>query len=418
MPGLRPHAYHLAAAVLAALGGSAPATAAVHDVHTHRFDNGLTLHVATGHAAPVAAVQAWVGVGAADEATDEAGLAHLVEHMLFKGSAGYATGELVRAIEHGGGELNAWTALDHTVYHAVLASAHVDVAVHALGDALVDPRLERHELAREREVVLEEIRQGSDDPARGVAQCLFSTAFVHHPYRRPVIGTAAQLARVDDRGVLAFFRRHYVADNLTLVVTGDVDPARVQRSVGRRFAAMPTGRPARARPLEPAQAAPRITWAEREVGEAYVAVGFHVPPLRHPDAAALDVAALLLGQNESARLPRALRDRAGLATSAHASLHALRDPGLLVLSATGPRRAADTLVGRLAGEAVALATEVTADELERARIAAEAAYAEQQMKDIKSGARNNGQTAAMKGVMHLVNDEEIKAIAEYVSKLK
>ncbi|HEY0991693.1 MAG TPA: pitrilysin family protein, partial [Kofleriaceae bacterium] len=136
----------------------------------------------------MAAVQAWVAVGSADEAPHEAGVAHLIEHMLFKGSARYGLGELVRTIERAGGEINAWTAFDHTVYHAVLGGDGVDTALHALGDALIEPRVDPGELAREREVILEEIRQRSDDPARSVAQSLFATAFVAHPYRRPVIG--------------------------------------------------------------------------------------------------------------------------------------------------------------------------------------------------------------------------------------
>jgi zinc protease len=153
MPGPAPRAYHLAAA-LVALGPSVAALAAVQDVHTHRFDNGLTLHIAPGHPAPVAAVQAWLGVGSADEAADEAGLAHVVEHMLFKGSAGYGLGELASAIERGGGEINAWTSFDHTVYHAVLESEHVDAAIHALGAALIEPLVDPDDLAREREVIL------------------------------------------------------------------------------------------------------------------------------------------------------------------------------------------------------------------------------------------------------------------------
>src|SRR5215470_6465715 len=134
---------------------------------------------------------------------------------------------------------------DHTVYHAVLGADHVDAAIHALGDALIEPLVDPEELAREREVVLEEIRQGSDDPARAVAQGLFATAFVAHPYRRPVIGTAETVRRIGERELLEFFRGYYVADNLTLVVAGDVDPERVRRSVGRRFRAMPSGRPLR-----------------------------------------------------------------------------------------------------------------------------------------------------------------------------
>jgi zinc protease len=394
MPGPRPRAYDLAAAMLVALCASR-AVAAVHDLHTHRFDNGLTLHVAAGHPAPVAAVQAWVGVGSADETTHETGVAHVIEHMLFKGSAGYGLGELVRAIERGGGEINAWTAFDHTVYHAVLAADHIDAAIHALGDALIEPRVDPGELAREREVILEEIRQGSDDPARSVAQSLFATAFVAHPYRRPVIGTAESVGRIGERELLAFFRSHYVADNLTLVVCGDVDPERVQRSIGRRFRAMPSGRPARRVAVEPPQTGPRASCVHREVGEAHLAVGFHVPAVRHPDLAALDVAAILLGQSESARLSRMLRHDSRV-TSAHASLHALRDPGLLVLSATARPSDTPRTIGALVDHGVALADELTPDELDKARIAVESAYV-RQLETAQGRARTLGWHAAVAG---------------------
>ncbi|HEX2691230.1 MAG TPA: pitrilysin family protein [Kofleriaceae bacterium] len=370
--------------------------ATVHDVHTHRFENGLTLHVASGHPVPVAAVQAWVGVGSADEVAQEAGVAHIVEHMLFKGSAGYELGELVRAIEHGGGEINAWTALDHTVYHAVLGRDHLDAAIHALGDALVEPRVDPEELAREREVILEEIRQGGDDPARSVAQSLFATAFVTHPYRRPVIGTAESVARIGEREIVEFFRRYYVADNLTLVVAGDVDPARVQRSVERRFRTMPSGRPVRRAWVEPPQHGPRAACAHRDVSEAYLAIGFHVPAMRHPDVAPLDVAAILLGQSESARLPRVLRDRDQLVTSAYANLHALRDPGLLVLSATARPGDAPRSIAALIDRSVSLCEELSSGELEKARISVESAFV-RQLETAQGRARSLGWHATVAG---------------------
>lgn len=364
-------AYNFAAAVLVA--GCGIASAAVQDVHTHRFDNGLTLHVAPGHPSPVVAVQAWVGVGSADEPAPIAGIAHAVEHMLFKGSSDYGLGELTRAIEAGGGEINAWTAYDHTVYHAVLGADHTDGAIDALGDTLLAPRVDPAELAREREVILNEIRQGADDPARSVAQSLFATAFVAHPYRRPVIGTADSVRQLRESQLVEFFRSYYVADNLTLVVAGDVDPEHVRRSVERRFRAMPAGRPARCHPAEPRQTAPRASCTHRDVAEAYVSVGFHVPAARHPDLAALDVAAILLGQNESARLPRTLlRDQ--LATSVYANVHALRDPGLFVLSATTREANAQAAVGALVEHSLALSDALSTEELDKARIAAETGF--------------------------------------------
>ena len=379
-------AYHF---LLAALAGAA----AVHDVETHRLDNGLVLHVAAGHPAPVVAVQAWVGVGSADEAPAQAGIAHAVEHMLFKAAG---IGKLSRAIESSGGEVNAWTSFDHTVYHAVLGGDEADAAIDALGSALVAPRVEADELAREREVILEEIRQGSDDPARSVAQSLFATAFVSHPYRRPVIGTADSVTRLGERELVEMIRSYYVADNMTLVVAGDVDPARVKRSVERRFRTMPSGRPQRHSLDEPPQTAPRAVAAFRDVSEAYLAVGFHVPPARHPDIAALDVTAILLGETESARLPRRLRDEEQIVTGAHAHVHALRDPGLLVLSATSRPRSARATVGALANHALALADELSADELEKARIAAEAGFV-RQLETAQGRARMLGWNATVAG---------------------
>jgi zinc protease len=367
MPALGCRAYHAVLVAVVFGGGHA-----VNDVTTTRFDNGLTLHVAAGHTAPVAAVQAWVGVGSADEGPAQAGLAHVVEHMLFKGGD-----PLARSIESKGGEVNAWTAFDHTVYHAVVGRDHAGAAIDALGSALLEPGLDADELAREREVILEEIRHGADDPARSVAQSLFATAFAHHPYRRPVIGTPDSVRRFRDRDLVEFFRSYYVADNLTLVVAGDVDVEHVRRSVDRRFRAMPSGRPMRRATVEPAQTGPRAVTAMREVGEAYVSVGFHVPAARHPDVAALDVAAILLGQSESARLPRLLRDRDQLVTSAYAHVHALRDPGLLVLSATSRAANAQSSVGGLVDRTLDLVDEVTTDELDKARIAAETGFLRQ-----------------------------------------
>ncbi len=408
MPILTWRAYHFGAAALAVC------FAAVQDVHSYRLDNGLALHVAPGHASPVVAIQAWVGVGSADETPAQAGFAHVVEHMLFKGSSDYGLGELTRAIGAGGGEINAWTSYDQTVYHAVLGRDHLDTAIDALGDALTAPRVDRDELEREREVILEEIRQGADDPARSVAQSLFATAFVSHPYRRPVIGTSDSVRRVGDRELVDFFRNYYVADNVTLVVAGDVDPQRVRRAVARRFTAMPAGRPARQVATEPAQTEPRSAAVFREVSEAYLAVGFHVPSARHPDLAALDVAAIVLGQSESARLPRVLRDRDQVATSAHAHVHALRDPGLFVLSATSRPRDAGKAVGALVDQTLALADSLEPDDLDRARIAVETSLV-RQLETAQGRARSLGWHAVVTGDPHFghVYVDRIRAVRRH-----
>ncbi|MGE5184450.1 MAG: M16 family metallopeptidase, partial [Acidobacteriota bacterium] len=169
-----------------------------------------------------------------------------------------------------------------------------------------------------------------------------------------------------------------------------------RRSVERRFRAMPSGRPDRRTVHEPPQTSPRAVAAFRDVSEAYVAVGFHVPPARHPDIAALDVTAILLGESESARLPRQLRDKDQIVTGAHAHVHALRDPGLLVLSATTRANSARATVGALANEALALADELSADELDKARIAAEAGFV-RQLETAQGRARTLGWNATVAG---------------------
>jgi zinc protease len=389
VPPVPARAYHcLLAAFAVAL--------AVHDLETHRFGNGLTLHVAPGHPAPVVAVQAWIAAGSADEPPAHAGVAHVVEHMLFKGGTKYPGGELTRVIERAGGELNAWTSLDQTVYHAVLGRDQLDVALDVLAAALTAPVVDRDELAREREVILEEIRQGSDDPMRALSQSLFATAYVEHPYRRPVIGNAESVARLGERDLIEFFRRHYTGENTTLVIAGDVDVARVRRAIEKRFAAMPSGRCERASANEPEQGEPRAVYIDREVAEAHLAVGFHVPVARHPDLAAVDVAAILLGEGDAARLSRRLRDDAGLVTGVAAHVHALRDPGLLVLSATTPPRHALRALGALVEQASMLADDLTEGELERARLTVEAGFV-RQLETAQSRARMVGWNSTIAG---------------------
>ena len=313
--------------------------------------------------------------------------------------AATALGELTRAIEAGGGEINAWTAFDHTVYHAVLGRDHVDGAIDALGDALIAPRVDPDELAREREVILEEIRQGTDDPARTrraepvrdrVRRAPVSPPGDRHRRER----RAARRARAGRVLPQLLRRRQPDARRRRRCRSGSA----CERSVERRFRAMPAGRPGAARrDRAGADRAARELHACATSARRTSSVGFHVPSARHPDLAALDVAAILLGQSESARLPRLLRDRDQLATSAYANVHALRDPGLLVLSATArARRRATPRSARSSITASRSPTTLTSDELDKARIAAETAFV-RQLETAQGRARSLGWHATVAG---------------------
>src|SRR5215213_7761280 len=175
-----------------------------------RLDNGLTVLLQENHAAPVVAFQAWVGVGSADEGPGEEGIAHVFEHMLFKGTEQRGVGRIAQEVEAAGGDINAWTSFDQTVYHLVLASRYFDTGLDILADAVQRSSFDPGELAKELEVVLEEIKQGEDSPSRTVTQALFSTAFTEHPYRRPVIGWEKTVRSLTRERLLTFFRRWYV----------------------------------------------------------------------------------------------------------------------------------------------------------------------------------------------------------------
>src|SRR5688572_11160548 len=172
-----------------------------------RLDNGLTVLLHENHAAPVVAFQAWVGVGSADETSDEAGIAHVFEHMLFKGTERRGVGQIANDVEAAGGDINAWTSFDQTVYHLVLASRYFDTGLDILADAVQHSSFDPVELERELKVVLEEIKQGEDAPSRVVTQALFTTAYAKHPYRRPVIGNEKTVKKLTREKLLEFFGR-------------------------------------------------------------------------------------------------------------------------------------------------------------------------------------------------------------------
>ncbi len=301
------------------------------------LSNGLTVLLAESHAAPVAAIQAWVRVGSADETADETGLAHLHEHMLFKGTARRGPGEIARDVEARGGEINAWTSYDETVYHLVLASEFLGDGLDILSDALQASTFDAAELARETEVVCEEIKRSEDMPSRKISRDLFGLSYEAHPYRRPVIGTEQSVRSFDRPKILSFYRRHYTPSSIVLSVVGDFEEkaalALVERRWGGDFGTPGVASP-RQRAPEPEQREARFRLTVDDVREAHLSFGWHVPGLKHQDIPALDLLAIVLGQGDSSRLALNVKRRLQLATEAYAYCYTPMDPGLFVVGAT------------------------------------------------------------------------------------
>ncbi len=366
--------------------------------HVYQLDNGLTVVVREDHFAPVVALQMWVKAGAADERDEEAGVAHVHEHMLFKGTDRRAVGEIAATIESAGGQINAWTSWDQTVYHVVVASRHADTALDVLADAVRHSSFDPTELKRELAVVLEEWKRGQDSPGRRIFDALFATAFTRHPYGRPVIGTERSIQGLTREKVLAFFRRFYAPNNMVLVVVGDIDPDHLREQVERLlgdFEPHPIERPER--PVEPEQQEMRFRTERMQVQEAHLALGFHIPSATHEDAPVLDVLAFVLGEGESSRLYRRLVAETQLARSVSAYAYTPPDPGLLVVSASleaeDMAKAYDAIVGELAR---LRNEEVSEEELERARVNLEADFVFQ-AETVQGQARELGYAVVIHG---------------------
>lgn len=311
-----------------------------HRLVKRTTSTGLTILALESKAAPVVAIQVWVGVGSADETPAEAGLAHVHEHMLFKGTlkdgvVRRGVGQIAAEIEGAGGEVNAWTSYDQTVYHVVIAKDFFATGLDVLADAVQHSAFDEGELARELEVILEEIKRSEDSPGSRVSKALFASAFTQHPYHRPVIGYRDVVAGFKRENVATFFDAHYRADRLTVVVVGDIDADRAVLDVERAFSdAKPGARALPERAVEPAQTGLRVKGLVDDVEESHLSIGFRGPSLLDPRTPALDVMSVILGTGESSRLTRTIKRDQKLVNEVYAYAYTPKDPGLFVVGAT------------------------------------------------------------------------------------
>jgi len=333
--------------------------------------NGLTLLLREARNAPVAELQFWIRVGAADERPGEEGLAHFHEHMLFKGTQRRGVGEIAGEIESVGGQINAFTSFDVTVYHVTLPSDALPTGLDVLADAFRFSSFDPTEIEREVEVVLEEIRRAQDTPEDVLGDALFSTVYSNHPYGRPILGPPENVATFDRKKLVAFFSRWYRPYNLTIVGVGDFDARQFARRIERTFAGGTLKGPKKPnkRAKEATQKALRSKLLTRPFERAHLEIAFPCVGFDHPDAPLLDLLAYILGEGDSSRLVRELKERDGLVDQIHASCYTPRDPGIFGISAVlDPAHCEDT-IRAMASHAQRLGRErVRDEELERARI--------------------------------------------------
>lgn len=341
-----------------------------HSATVTTLSNGLTIIVQEDHSAPVASVQAWCGTGSINE--DEqlgAGLSHLLEHMLFKGTTKRGSNEIAQAVQDVGGYINAYTSFDRTVYWIDVPKAGTSAAIDVLADAMMNSTLPVEEFAKEQEVIRREFAMGFDDPDRMAGQLLFATAYQAHPYRLPVIGLMDIFNQITHADLQAYYKRRYVPNNITFVVVGDVATKAVRDQLETFF----KGHPARPLkpvylPAEPKQLGTREVHQEFATELTRVSLSWHIPALTHPDVPALDLLSTILGDGRSSRLYRRVREEAGLVYGISAYSYTPGDPGILGIDATTDpekRIATQEMILQIIDEVAA--SGVTADELAKAK---------------------------------------------------
>ena len=252
-------------------------------VHCEQLPNGLTVVLHETDTAPVAEFQIWARAGSADERDDERGLAHFLEHMLFKGTARRGLGEIAGEVEGAGGRINAYTSHDVTVYHATTPSDAFETGVDVLCDAVLHSTFDPDEIAREIEVVLEEIRRSDDSPGSVLSNAVFDTAFAEHPYRHPILGTRESVAGFDRARVRRFYDRWYAPDNLVAIAVGCFDRAKVLDAIRSAFADRAPSGARRARRAEPPQRELRAAILSRPFERASVEIAYPGVALSHPE---------------------------------------------------------------------------------------------------------------------------------------
>jgi len=367
------------ALALAVLTATALASAAP-DVAETTLDNGLKVLVLEDHRSPVVSVQMWYRVGSRNELPGATGLAHFLEHMMFKGTPAHGKGEFSRLVEQNGGQDNAFTTQDVTSYYANLAADKIELALSLEADRMRNLLLEPKEIDSERQVVMEERRtRTEDDPDGLLSEEMNSLAFKAHPYRWPVIGWMEDIRRINPGELRAFYDAYYRPNNAILAVVGDVAAADVIARARRLFGSIPRGpEPPAVAAIEPPQIDERRVFVKKVGAQLpIVHVSWHVPNFQSEDAPALDLLSTILSEGRASRLYRKLTYERRLALSAGGDYSYFSlNPNLFWLYATPlPGQTPEALERALLGEIELVKNEpIPAEEIERAKNQIQASF--------------------------------------------
>ncbi|HEY7039930.1 MAG TPA: pitrilysin family protein [Methylomirabilota bacterium] len=317
-----------AIAIALALFGVSGGAASAQGPPRHRLPNGLTILVRESTATPVVAVSLFVRMGSRWETEENAGISHLLQQVMLKGTARRSALEVAETAEGLGGGISASADMDYSEIRATALARNWRTMLELVADVALRPTLPTTEIDGERRAMLTALRSRQDQPFPLAMDTVMSRVYGDHPYGRPILGRAAALERIDRDRLLAHHQRFYRAPRMILAVSGDITARDVVAEVTRLFAGAPAdeGDPDPAVPTAASRA--DRTVLVKPAAQAQVLIAFLAPPTSHPDYAAVKVLATALGGGMAGRLFTEVRDKQGLAYSTSGSYPSRRGPGV------------------------------------------------------------------------------------------
>ncbi|MDF2952873.1 MAG: putative Zn-dependent peptidase [Thermodesulfobacterium sp.] len=323
----------------------------VSKVKERKLSNGLTVLFYPYGREDVATIKLCVKVGSSYEDEEEAGITHLIEHMIFKGTETKKTEDIAGAIEALGGYMNAFTSYDYTCYYVAGPSKITEKALDILSDVVFHPLFDPVELEREKEVVVEEMKMRLDNPFVVLFENVMRASYQKYPYKRPIIGYENTVKSFKRNDLLKFVKSFYTPENMVLIVVGNIKEGELFFLINKFFSSLPETKPRKITfPTEPYTKKPELVWVEKPVKEGYFAFTLPGASFREDDAPYLDLLAEILGGGESSRLYLKLKRDLNLVKTISASSFTPYGPGLFEIFGTADPQNFKKIIKEVASE--------------------------------------------------------------------
>lgn len=337
------------------------------DVAVSTLANGVRVITETLPHVRSVATGVWIGTGSRQEAPDQNGLSHFIEHMLFKGTANRSAEEIARSVDSIGGHLDAFTAKEMVSFNAKVVDEHLPAALDILSDLVLHPLFRPEDIEKEKGVVLEEIKMEADDPEYVVHELFSHSFWKDHALGKPILGTRESVKRFTRESIVNYYRSIYVPSNIVITAAGNLEHARMLELVRERFEALPAN--GRVPPSPPPSTHARLDQRHKKsLEQVHLCLGVPCYPVRHEKRYVVSVLNTVLGGGMSSRLFQNIREQRGLAYAVFSEISAFRDTGCISVYAGTGRETAGQVVRLILEELRRLKDEpVPEEELRRAK---------------------------------------------------